>query len=315
MSHHAFCTDVCSARGEPLAGTGAAPSRILMLAWPRGKWRHPRWQSVGMSAALTATLHQASQAGLHVALVDKVEASGSLPTLHALPENIHADFFDESALITAISNYVAGILFAGHADSRPTILCCTDSRRDACCARHGFSTYKALVAVADPARFNIVQATHIGGCRFAASLVVMPQRQRYGRMSADQAAPFIAALEAGKIYLPAFKGRTDLPEPLQVAELAALHWATENGFMADDVSLEPTALPDTTTAGTTLDMTATVGPERVHIALQARQFVVQGNCSTVAAGGGTDQVRWCLMAVNGQSPHDAAATALARHRT
>ena len=162
MGQHVFCTDLCRERGEPLEGLGDAPQRILMLAWPRGKWRTPRWESVDMSPDLTQTLHEAAQAGLHVALVDKVEAEGSLPTLHALPENIFADFSDESSLIEAIRNYVAGSVFAGAMDSRSTILCCTDSRRDACCARHGFSTYKALAAIADPRRFNIVQATHIG---------------------------------------------------------------------------------------------------------------------------------------------------------
>src|SRR5690606_40962242 len=67
-----------------------------------------------------------------------------ISTLHALPENIRADFTDEADLITAIHDYIAGRVFSGTPDERTTILCCTDSRRDACCARYGFSTYKAL---------------------------------------------------------------------------------------------------------------------------------------------------------------------------
>jgi hypothetical protein len=300
MGRHVFCTDRCSERGEPLAGTGDAPQRILMLAWPRGKWRTPRWESVDMSPALTAALHDAANAGLHVALVDKVEAADTLPTLHALPENVFADFTGEDALIAAIGGYVAGTVFAGTTDTRSTILCCTDSRRDACCARHGFATYKALVAEADPARFNIVQATHIGGCRFAASLVVMPQRQRYGRMTAAQAPDFLAALSQGDIYLPAYKGRTDQPEPLQVAELAAMHWASANGLRADDVRLDPAELPIDAPEGTMIVVAAVVGPARLAIHLQARNFLIQGNCATVAEGGGEDEIRWCLQAVSAQ---------------
>lgn len=293
MGQHVFCTDLCRERGEPLEGLGDAPQRILMLAWPRGKWRTPRWESVDMSPDLTQTLHEAAQAGLHVALVDKVEAEGSLPTLHALPENIFADFSDESSLIEAIRNYVAGSVFAGAMDSRSTILCCTDSRRDACCARHGFSTYKALVAIADPRRFNIVQATHIGGCRFAASLVVMPQRQRYGRMTAGLAPAFLAALERGDIYLPAYKGRSGQPEPMQVAELAVMRWADKRGLRLSSVAIEG-ALPETESDGMRLTLGADVAGSRLAIRLRAQNFMVQGNCATVAQGGGEPMLRWCL---------------------
>ncbi len=293
MGKHVFCTDLCRERGEPLEGLGDAPQRVLMLAWPRGKWRTPRWESVDMSPELTATLHAASQAGLHVALVDKVEAQGSLPTLHALPENVFADFPDEADLITAIRNYVDGQLFAGDIDARPTILCCTDSRRDACCARHGFSTYKALVAIAAPNRFNIVQATHIGGCRMAASLVVMPQRQRYGRMSAGLAPAFIAALERGEIFLPAYKGRSGQPEPAQVAELAAMRWAEERGHNMHEISLSG-SIPEHVDEGTQLTLVADVASERLSIRLHAQNFFVQGNCGVVAEGGGQTTLRWCL---------------------
>ncbi len=288
-----FCSDVCLDRGEPLAGTGDAPERILMLAWPRGKWRTPRWESVDMSPALTATLHAAAKAGLHVALVDKVEAEGTLPTLHALPEGIFADFVDETALIAAIADYVAGRVFDGALDDRPVIICCTDSRRDACCARNGFSTYRALVRVADPARFNIVQATHIGGCRFAASLLVMPQRQRYGRMTAEQAPDFIAALQEGRIYLPAYKGRTDASEPEQIAELAAMDWAASHGRDGDAITVAGD-IPEVAADGTRLTLEADIAGARLAVRMRAQTFLVQGNCSAVAEGGGKSTLRWCL---------------------
>ena len=250
-----------------------------------------------MPPELSAALSDAAQAGLHVALVDKVEAAAGLATLQALPEGVAADFPDMADLVAAIRNYVDGTVFEGRRDDRPVILCCTDSRRDACCARHGFSTYKALVAASDPARLNIVQATHIGGCRFAASLVVMPHRQRYGRMTAEQAPEFIAALERGEIYLPAYKGRTDQPEALQVAELAAMTWAEEQGLNDRAVSLDRTIPLGDVPEGTTMVVGAAVGPTRLAIHLHARNFLVQGNCSIVAENGGGGVVRWCLGAI------------------
>jgi len=294
VSGRQFCRDLCLERGEPLEGTGDAPRRILMLAWPRGKWRTPRWESVDMSPALTAALHAASQAGLHVALVDRVGETGSLPQLQALPESVAADFDSEDALVAAILNYVEGTVFAGRRDPRTTILCCTDSRRDACCARYGFSTYKALVAVADPDLFNIVQATHLGGCRFAASLVVMPQRQRYGRMTAGLAPAFLAALQRDEIFLPSYKGATDQPEAYQIAEIAALTWASENLITAPEIRIEIDSVPDQPAEGALARLRAVIGEHQLDIRLQARVFHIQGNCETVAQGGGAHLPRWCL---------------------
>ncbi|SMQ85405.1 hypothetical protein SAMN06295905_2682 [Devosia lucknowensis] len=302
MGKHVFCTDLCRERGEPLAGTGDAPERALMLAWPRGKWRRPRWESADMSPALSEAIHDAAQSGLHVALIDKVEAEGSLATLHALPEGVVANFDDEAELVAAIRAYADGELFAGRHDPRQVILCCTDSRRDACCARHGFSTYKALVAAADPGQFHIVQCTHIGGCRFAASIVVMPQRQRYGRMTADHAGAFLVALGKGRLYLPTYKGRTDMPEPVQVAELAALNWATEHGSPADAVHLEGD-IPADPVAGSRLTLGAEVAGTRLAVHMQAREFFVQGNCSSIVEGEGQNTLRWCLETVTVEQTH------------
>lgn len=298
MAKHVFCRDLCLERGEPHEGTGNAPKRALLLAWPRGKWRTPRWDSVDMSPAMADAIHKAAQGGLHVALVDRVGASDALPQLMAQPESVSADFTSEAALIAAINDYAAGTVFAGTFDPRITIVVCTDSRRDACCARYGFSTYKALVEIADKSRFHIVQATHIGGCRFAASLLVLPHRQRYGRMTAGQTPAFLEALAGGQIFLPAYKGRTDTPEPLQVAELAALRWAEDNKLAERDVDMDITALPqnvsDDARPGDVISLSARIGTRRLDIALRAQTFHVQGNCGIVAASGGTHDIRWCL---------------------
>ncbi len=294
MSKHVFCRDLCLERDEPLEGMGHLPERVLMLAWPRGKWRTPRWESVDMEPALAAAVHDASHAGLHVALVDKVGETDTLPTLMAQPESVYADFDTQEEIAAAIRAYVAGEIFAGSVDPRITILCCTDSRRDACCARYGFSTYKAMTAIADPSRFNIVQATHLGGCRFAASLVVLPQRQRYGRMTAGQAPGFLRAILNNDIFLPTYKGRADQPEPVQVAEIAAMRWAEENHAPPRRVRMLEADFPQDPEDGETCRLDAEVDGTRLAIRLKAERYFVQGNCEIVAGDGGKSQLRWCL---------------------
>lgn len=297
MSTHRFCRDLCLARGEPLEGMGHLPDKVLMLAWPRGKWRTPRWESVDMEPELSAAIHHASYAGLHVALVDKVGEADALPTLMAQPESIVADFKSQDEIAAVIRASIDGDVFAGTVDPRITILCCTDSRRDACCARYGFSTYKAMAAIADPTRFNIVQATHLGGCRFAASLVVLPQRQRYGRMTAGQAPGFLQALLNNDIFLSSYKGRADQPEPMQVAEIAAMRWAEENDAPPRRVRMLDAEFPEKPEDGETCRLDAEIDGTRLAIRLKAQRYFVQGNCEIAAEDGGENQLRWCFDAL------------------
>ena len=195
MSRHVFCRDVCLERGEPLAGTGKMAQRHLLVRWPRGKWRVPRFESADMSPDLREAIRLAMQSGAHVALVDRVGQTGTIPQLQS--DGVAANYESEAEMVAAITRWTAGEPLVGTPDTRIIILCCTDSRRDACCARYGFATYKALAEAVDPARFNLLQSTHVGGCRFAASLVVLPQRQRYGRVGPEDATAFLVLHRRG----------------------------------------------------------------------------------------------------------------------
>lgn len=248
MSKHIFCRDVCLERGEPLPGTGNLAERFILVRWPRGKWRVPRFESVDMGPELTDAIRGAMKAGIHVALVDRVGETDAIAMLQV--NDVVADFETETELAAAIAAVTAGAPLAGRSDTRPVLLCCTDSRRDACCARHGFATYKALVAEADPARINILQATHVGGCRYAASLVLLPKRERYSRLAAHEAPAFLATILADKIYLSAWRGQAGLPEAAQVAQHAGMQWAVDHGAPGTAVEFEVSEWPEAARART-----------------------------------------------------------------
>ena len=297
MAKHVFCRELSLERGEPLPGTGNVAQRSMLVAWPRGKWRLPRFESVDMGPALADAIRLAMRAGIHVALVDRVGETGTLPQLQA--DGIAADFDSEIELAAAITRLTAGEPLVGRADPRKVILCCTDSRRDACCARFGFATYKALVAAADPEIFHIVQATHIGGCRFAASLVLLPQRQRYGRVEPEQAAEFLATLAAGQIYLPAYRGRAGLPETAQVAEHAAMVWADANGLGQDNVRMPDIVWPSAVLDGDELSVTVTAGDAPLQVHLRAEIAPMHGNCEALVDGDDAKMTpRWRLAAIH-----------------
>lgn len=290
MSKHVFCRTLALERGEPLAGTGKLSSRFLMLAWPKGKWRVPRFESVDMSPALGEAIRDAMQSQVTDNSVVLVEGSPdqTLPTLLAYPDGRSLVTVNEAETVTLIRAWTAGEPLPGPVDDRITILCCTDAKRDACCARFGFATFKALLGAADPTRFNVLQCTHLGGCRFAASLIVLPAGQRYGRLEPADVPGFLAALESGETYLPASRGNPHLDEPAQAAELAAMRWGAERGLPQASTRLEGRQETDEDH----IVFSARSGEHRLSVSVAAKAFSVDGACSGIDVEPPELEKRW-----------------------
>lgn len=286
MNSHMFCRDICLARGEPMPGAGEAAGRYVLLHWPRGHWRVPRTTALGMDDVVAKAIMAANLAGIHVALVDgddiAFSANGSI-IRSASPADIAGH----------LMRLAAGEVLSGERDDRITILCCTDSKHDPCCARYGFSTWKALRAHANPAIFRVLQSTHIGGCRFAASILVLPVRARYGRLEPKDVPDFLASLQGNVPYLPAYRGNPQLDAVSQVAEHAALTFWKDHGATGE-------VLLDHRSGGEAegeVEIVASLATRRLLIRLKAEKFEVNTRCSSLKAGSKSDQVA-CWRAVS-----------------
>ncbi|NTJ44697.1 hypothetical protein G6L28_19075 [Agrobacterium larrymoorei] len=288
MKLHQFCRDLCVDRGEPLPGTGAAAKRYALLHWPRRYWRVPRTNSLEMPEVLSKAIVEANEAAIHVALVDGDDIAFSFDgkTRHVAAPERAAEY---------LSAIARGESFDGDADDRITILCCTDSKQDPCCARYGFATWKTLREQADPSRFRVLQSTHLGGCRFAATLLVLPNRQRYGRLEPQQVSDFLQCLSKGRPYLPAYRGNPLLAPVAQVAEQAAMDFAADLGLVSQ-VSLQesPVSKRDTGEA----EFLARTASLELCVRLRQTSFDVNTRCNTIAEGSGTETIRWQVVAVD-----------------
>lgn len=281
-------------RGEPLAGgAGGAPERQLLLYWPHGKWRAPRHESKEMSPALSeAIVRSNKEAGLPVLLVDRRLSEEPVATLLSLPDRIISEPRSEDELIQMIQAAGRGESLPGRHDPRTVILCCTDGKRDPCCAKWGFATYKELIAQADQSRFNILETTHQGGCRLAATVTVQPARERYGRLSPEQVPEFLDAISNGRKYLPAMRGRGGISEAAMIAEIAAMHWAEEQGHAQSAVQLLSTDLPAPADATGPIEVSVQVATSLLVIELHARPLLMAGHCDVLEAGDGKPGYRW-----------------------
>jgi len=99
----------------------------------------------------------------------------------------------------------------------PVFAVCTHGRHDTCCAERGRPVAAALAAAHPELTWEV---SHIGGDRFAANAVVLPDGLYYGRLDADSVVGVADAHLDGKVSLEHLRGRSGLGTALQFAELA-----------------------------------------------------------------------------------------------
>jgi len=114
------------------------------------------------------------------------------------------------------------------------ILVCTNSRHDQCCANRGRPLIRALrdTRWAD----QVWECSHIGGDRFAANVVVLPDSIYFGRVEPDSVLPLLEMLDDGRIDLDRFRGRTSLSLSEQAVEHFVRHELGVDGL--DAVAIE-----------------------------------------------------------------------------
>ena len=103
---------------------------------------------------------------------------------------------------------------AGQPDPAPLYLVCTHGKHDPCCGQRGHAVAAALAACRPG---QVWQASHLGGCRFAPSVLVLPLGLMYGRVPPAQASAFVAAAEAGEVVGDLLRGRIGVPPAAQAA--------------------------------------------------------------------------------------------------
>jgi hypothetical protein len=94
-------------------------------------------------------------------------------------------------------------------------LVCAHGRRDLCCSRLGVPVNQKLQALS-PA--NVWESSHVGGHRFAANLIVLPQGILYGRVDPEGAAAIVSDANREQLYLPRLRGRLSYHQPEQAAD-------------------------------------------------------------------------------------------------
>ena len=124
-----------------------------------------------------------------------------------------------------------------HADR--VVLVCTNGKHDPCCATEGRPVVRHLRA--SHWSDQVWECSHIGGDRFAANVVVLPDSLYFGRMEPAEAEALLDDHAEGRIARTWFRGRSTLRFAEQAAEHALRHELEVDGV--DDIELGPSPEP------------------------------------------------------------------------
>jgi len=227
------CAAASLRRDEPAAGT-ASTVRAYLLVENDGPWGVDVWRDARMGPAVRAALRdRAQRARVRPLLVRRHRGHGSEPGFR-----VFAAYADPDApwLETAVVDTEGGLLDldleslgAGRSPGltptdQPLFLVCTHGRHDTCCAELGRPTASALT-LSHPE--HTWEVSHIGGDRFAANVLVLPDGLYYGRVG-DLDAPVLAQRHLdGHLDVDRLRGRSGYAFPVQVAEVAVRRAAGE----------------------------------------------------------------------------------------
>ena len=219
------CSDRSLARNDPLAGTGGFGERWFLVEID-GSW--------GRHAFLNSRLDPQ----LALDLVGRIEAAGMRP-LAIRRVNRRADARRSQtkwrwAIVDTRPGHESALWgeasdprelldvpldgSSGTASDDPIVCVCTHARHDQCCAVKGRPVATALAAAYPD---DTWECSHLGGDRFASTMIVFPAGLYYGRVSVEDAPSLVERYRNGLVDERYFRGRSSSPNVVQAAEAIA----------------------------------------------------------------------------------------------
>lgn len=254
------CSTGSAIRGESLAAT-ASPGKRWLLVEVAGAWG---WSAFTGSPALQpelgrAIVHRAEAEGMRVLAIrrpGRARREGrwrwAIADTEPGAEQLRWGEVDEpDALVAAPFEPGAGI-----ASPDPLIAVCAHGRHDECCAVRG---RRVAADLAERFADWTWECSHMGGDRFAATMLLFPHGLNYGRVDHADAPALMDEYLAGRVVPEHYRGRTAFPRAIQAAQHEA------RARLGD---LRIGAYPPITTMATTTGTIVELGSEQGTVTVE-----------------------------------------------
>jgi len=204
------CSFAAGAAGEPVEGTAPQADRWLLIEHP-GPW--PRQALTALPADVTDALADWEGRVVLVRRPGRARRAGPRRWFRVDARPGHESV--RTATYRLEPELVAAVDAPGKPHAGPLVLVCTHGRHDTCCAVRGRPVAAALAA-ADPE--PVWECSHVGGCRFAPAVVLLPHGYALSGLDATDAPAVLAAYRAGHLGLGAVRGRSAMAPAVQAAQ-------------------------------------------------------------------------------------------------
>jgi hypothetical protein len=233
------CAVASEERRESMAGTASTARSFLLVEHP-GPWGVDALRDARMPEGIGPELRErAAASGTKVLLIRRPDKA--LRTDGGVRVFVGHAHHSDPWLETTVLDDLHGVhdldleaVAVGRSPgltphSEPVLAVCTHGRHDTCCAERGRPVAAGL---AEAFPDQTWEASHIGGDRFAANLLVLPHGLYFGRLGPDTARGVARLLAAGELDLDHLRGRSGLATPLQAAEAALRRHVDERRLSA-----------------------------------------------------------------------------------
>lgn len=219
------CSALASLRNDSMVAT-APPAQHWLLIEQEGPW--PLHALDALPGAVSRSLTtRAAAVGARISLIRRTgrhpRRSGSIRWAYADVRRGREGIRWQSAQSAADIAQARWEVEPGEGEA--VAIVCAHSRHDVCCALNGRPVTAAL-ASRWPGR--VWECSHLGGDRFAATMVLLPHGLCYGRLTPDNATPVLTAYERGSIVPELLRGRCSDDRLGQAAQ--ALVRSKQGGF-------------------------------------------------------------------------------------
>lgn len=217
------CSDQSLARNDSMYGTASAGSAWLMLELS-GAWGHSAF--LGSPTIIDpklggAVVRRAEAADMRIAAIRRRGRRPATPrwrwfVAHSRVGHealYHGEVSDPREYLDVALDGSDGQLDAG-----PLVAVCAHGRHDQCCAVRGRGAVAAIEAEFPESTW---ECSHLGGDRFAATMLILPEGLCYGHVDSTDSANLVRLYHDGRLDNTFLRGRTSLPHVVQAAQYFA----------------------------------------------------------------------------------------------
>ena len=232
MSDLNYCSVLSRNSAEPLAGSAPFARHFVFITWPKKYWQYEALEAKGgFPQGLKKWMKEQSEVNgkISIRLVSRAGLGQDKVEIYIYPEKYCYSNVLPSQIPAVLESYFRDGITAAFSPAPiegEQIFICTHGRHDKCCAKFGQE-------LADKMRYHVSRqktavevwdSSHLGGHRFAATMIDFPTGRAYGHLSADELPNYLASRKAAQVYGRAYRGSVFLSGLEQVAEAHVQHF-------------------------------------------------------------------------------------------